>query len=261
VDDADRVFKALADGTRRSMLDALHKHNGQTLSELCERFAMARQSASQHLELLEQANLISTVRRGREKLHYLNPVPIHELQARWIHKFEDPRLDTLRAIKQKAEKAMSTYEDHPDRPTFVYVTYIESTAEKVWAALTDADMTATYWGHSNVSDWKVGSRWEHQRTDGSGVADCLGNVLESVRPTKLVTTWEDPTADSTVEPSKVTFTIEQHGAIVRLTVTHENLPDAANRDLAASGWAAVLSNLKSYLETGHVLPETPWLMP
>lgn len=258
MDNADQVFKALADGTRRSMLDALHKHNGQTLRELCERFAMARQSASQHLELLEQANLISTVRRGREKLHYVNPVPIHELQARWIHKFEDPRLDTLRAIKQKAENAMSTYED---RPTFVYVTYIESSAEKVWDALTDAGMTATYWGHSNVSDWKVGSRWEHQRTDGSGIADTFGSVVESVRPTLLVTTWEDPTAESPVDPSKVTFTVEQCGAIVRLTVTHENLPDAANRDLAARGWSAVLSNLKSFLETGHVLPETPWLMP
>ena len=259
VADTDRVFKALADPTRRAVLDALHKRNGQTLGELCEQFDMTRQSASQHLDLLEQANLIATARRGREKFHYLNAVPIHELQARWIHKFEDSRLDTMRAIKRKAERAMSGTDS--ERPTFVYVTYIASTADKVWLALTDADITATYWGHSNVSDWKVGSRWEHRRTDGSGIADCLGTVIESVPPTSLVTTWEDPTAATPVEPSRVTFTVEQHGSIVRLTVTHEHLPDAAARDLAAQGWAAVLSNLKSFLETGHVLPDTPWLMP
>jgi uncharacterized protein YndB with AHSA1/START domain/DNA-binding transcriptional ArsR family regulator len=259
LDEDDGVFKALADKTRRAVLDALRTRAGQTLGELCELFDMTRQSTSQHVNVLEQANLIATVRRGREKLHYLNPVPIHDLQSRWIHRFETPRLDAISAIKQKAEQAMPQADT--DRPTFLYVTYIESTPQLVWQALTDPDMTATYWGHSNVSDWQVGSRWEHQRTDGSGIADCFGTVIESEPPKRLVTTWEDPTAKTPIEPSRVTFTIKQHGAIVRLTVTHQNLPDEANRDLAAQGWAAVLSNLKSLLETGHVLPETPWLMP
>src|SRR6185436_13570643 len=129
----EQLFKALADSTRRAMLDRLHERNGQTLSELCDGFGMARQSAAQHLEILEAANLIATVRRGREKLHYLNPIPLHEMQERWIDKFERPRLRTLSTIKKKAEATMN------DRPTFVYVTYIASTAEKVWAALTDAD--------------------------------------------------------------------------------------------------------------------------
>src|SRR6476620_3605929 len=128
----EQLFKALADPTRRARLDRLHERNGQTLSELCEGFGMARQSAAQHLEILEAANLIATVRRGREKLHYLNPVPLHEMQERWIDKFERPRLRTLSTIKKKAEDTMS------DRPNFVYVTYIESTPEKVWQALTDA---------------------------------------------------------------------------------------------------------------------------
>jgi uncharacterized protein YndB with AHSA1/START domain/DNA-binding transcriptional ArsR family regulator len=254
--DGERVFKALADPTRRSMLDKLHEHNGQTLSELCESFDMTRQSATQHLDILETANLIATVRRGREKLHYLNAVPLHEIQERWIYKFERPRLRTLSAIKRKAQEAMA------DRPTFVYVIYIESTPDKVWQALTDPDLTGQYWGHSNVSDWQVGSRWEHQRLDGSGIADTGGKVLESNPPTRLVTTWEDPTAKAPGDdPSRVTFEIEQYEDIVRLTVTHENLPDEANRDLAASGWAAVLSNLKSFLETGHALPQQPWEMP
>jgi uncharacterized protein YndB with AHSA1/START domain/DNA-binding transcriptional ArsR family regulator len=250
----DLVFKALADPTRRHLLDRLHEHNGQTLGELCAHLDMARQSATQHLGVLEAANLISTVRRGREKLHYLNPVPLHEIQERWIDKFERPRLRALSALKQRAEEAMT------DKPTFVYVTYIESTPELVWHALTDAELTARYWGHSNVSDWHVGSGWEHRRTDGSGIADVAGTVLESTPPTRLVTTWGAPGEEPPPAPERVTFDIEPYNDIVRLTVTHENLADEAQRDAAASGWSAVLSNLKSLLETGHSLPQPPWEM-
>jgi uncharacterized protein YndB with AHSA1/START domain len=253
--DSDTVFKALADPTRRHLLDRLHESNGQTLSDLCGHLAMSRQSATQHLDVLAAANLISTVRRGRERLHYLNVVPLHEIQERWIHKFEQPHLRVLTTLKRQAEDAMS------DKPTFVYVTYIESTPEKVWEALTDPGMTAEYWGHSNVSDWQVGSRWEHQRTDGTGIADVAGIVLESGPPTRLVTTWAPPGEDAPDEPTRVTFDIEPYGQIVRLTVTHEDIPDEINRDVAAAGWAAVMSNLKSYIETGHCLPEAPWEMP
>lgn len=147
-----------------------------------------------------------------------------------------------------------------DKPACVYVTYIESTPEKVWQALTDADLTAEYWGHSNVSDWQPGSAWEHRRTDGSGIADVVGTVVESEAPTRLVTTWADPRAESG-EPSRVTFDTQPYGGIVRLTVTHENLADEAEREAAAEGWAAVVSNLKSLLETGSALPREPWLMP
>ena len=249
----DLVFRALADPTRRLLLDRLHEHNGQTLGELCDRLGMTRQSATQHLGVLEAANLISTVRRGREKLHYLNPVPLHDIQERWIDKFERPRLRALSTVRRRAEDTMA------DKPAFVYVIYIESTPQRVWEALTDADLTAAYWGHSNVSDWQVGSGWEHRRTDGSGIADVVGSVLESSPPTRLVTTWADP-GQTGGEPSRVTFAIEPYGDIVRLTVTHEDLADKDLAD-AASGWAAVLSNLKSLLETGHVLPQPPWEMP
>ena len=254
VAELDDVFKALADPTRRQLLDRLHEDNGQTLGELCFGIEMARQSATQHLAVLEAANLVSTVRRGRQKLHYLNPVPLNDIQERWIDKFEVPRLRTLRTVKRRAEDAMT------DKPTFVYVTYIESTPERVWHALTDADLTAAYWGHSNVSDWQVGSKWEHRRTDGSGIADVVGEVVESVAPERLVTTWAEPGELPTDSPSRVTFDIEPYGEIVRLTVTHENLADDAERDAAASGWAAVLSNLKSFIETGHALPRAPWEM-
>ena len=101
--DADKVFKALGDPTRRKLLDLLCERNGQTLGELCENLDMARQSATQHLGILEEANLVSTVRRGREKLHYLNPVPIHEIAERWIGKFERGRLQALSELKQGLE--------------------------------------------------------------------------------------------------------------------------------------------------------------
>jgi DNA-binding transcriptional ArsR family regulator len=104
VDDSDLVFKAMADPTRRSLLDELRRRNGQTLGELCEPLAMARQSATQHLGVLEAANLVTTVRRGREKLHYLNPVPLWDIQERWIEKFESPRLRALSTMKRRAEE-------------------------------------------------------------------------------------------------------------------------------------------------------------
>ncbi len=101
--DMDPVFKALADASRRRLLDLLHAEQGQTLGALCGRLDMTRQAVSQHLAVLEAANLVAAVRRGREKLHYLNPVPIHEIQARWIAKFERPRLDALAGLKARLE--------------------------------------------------------------------------------------------------------------------------------------------------------------
>jgi DNA-binding transcriptional ArsR family regulator len=103
VDDVDKVFKALADPSRRRLLDLLHESNGQTLGELCEHLDMTRQAVTQHLGLLEAANLVATMWRGREKLHYLNPVPIHEIYERWISKFERTRLRALRDLKKKLE--------------------------------------------------------------------------------------------------------------------------------------------------------------
>jgi DNA-binding transcriptional ArsR family regulator len=172
----DSVFKALADPTRRLLLDRLREHNGQTLRELCERLDMARQSATQHLDVLVKAGLVTVVRRGRERLHYLNPAPIHEIEERWISVFDRPRLQALSAIKNQAEEYAMTTATVPD---YVYVTYIRASADQVWKALTDADLTARYWGHANVSDWQPGSSWEHQRADGSGAVDVVGRVLEA----------------------------------------------------------------------------------
>jgi DNA-binding transcriptional ArsR family regulator len=102
--DTDVLFKALADPNRRKLLDLLHAHDGQTLNDLCEHLDMTRQGVTQHLELLEAANLVAVVWRGREKLHFLNPVPLQEIYDRWIAKFEKPRLKALSTLKRRLEK-------------------------------------------------------------------------------------------------------------------------------------------------------------
>lgn len=253
----DAVFKALADPTRRLLLDRLREQNGQTLNELCQSLDMTRQSATQHLDLLAAANLVAVVRQGRQRLHYLNPVPIHEIGERWIAAYDAPRLAQLSTIKRRAEENAMT--ETTTVPTYVYVTYIRANAEQVWTALTDADLTAR-WGHANVSDWQAGSRWEHRRVDGSGAVDVTGTVLEAEPPTRLVITFEDSHEERPNGPSVVTFLVEPHDGIVRLTVTHENLPNTAMLDGISRGWPAVLANLKSLLETGDVLPTAPWEM-
>ena len=255
--DVDRVFKALADPTRRLFLDRLREVDGQTLGELCARLGMARQSATQHLDVLVHAGLVTVVRRGRERLHFLNPAPLHDIGERWISSFDRPRLVALSAIRSRAEELAVS----DSVPTYVYVTYVRARAEQVWHALTDADLTARYWGHANVSDWQPGSRWEHRRTDDPGVADVAGRVLEADRPRRLVITFGSPDGEQAPGgDSVVTFLLEEHGGIVRLTVTHENLADETALGEISHGWPAVLANLKSLLETGEVLPEAPWEM-
>ena len=147
-----------------------------------------------------------------------------------------------------------------DRPAYVYVTYIANSPQRVWEALTDPDLTGQYWGHSNVSDWQAGSRWEHRRIDGSDIADVAGIVLESEPPRRLTMTFESSGDPPPAGPSKVTFEIEPYHEIVKLTVTHENLPDSDAFEAVSAGWPAVCANLKSLLETGHVLPRAPWEM-
>jgi uncharacterized protein YndB with AHSA1/START domain/DNA-binding transcriptional ArsR family regulator len=258
------VFRALADPSRRHLLDLLRDRDGRTLGELAVQLTMARQSATQHLAVLESANLVSVVWRGRQKLHYLNPVPLQDIQERWISRFERPRLQVLSETRRRAEEnAMQdsgTGGEQTDRPTFSYTTYIEATAERVWQALTDADVTATFWGHSNVSDWQVGSRWEHRRTDGSGIADVVGTVLESDPPRRLVITFAGPGEAPAEDSSVVTFTLEPFHEIVKLTVRQDRLPTPGDYEAAAVGWSSVMSNLKTLLETGSVLSTAPWEM-
>ncbi len=149
-DDADDVFRALADDSRRLLLDRLNERNGQTLRELCAGLDMARQSVSKHLDVLERTNLVTSVRRGREKLHYLNAAPITEIADRWIGRYDRRRLEALSDLKRALEETPMT------APEFVYTTYIRTTPERLWQALTDPAFTQRYWDTAFESDWTVG---------------------------------------------------------------------------------------------------------
>ena len=153
----DEVFRALADPSRRLLLDSINGRNGQSLTELCAELSMARQSVSKHLAVLEAANLVTTVWRGREKLHYLNAEPINAIADRWINQYDRARAQTLADLKTALET-----ESMSSRTEFVYTTYIRTTPERLWQAITDPAFSQRYMGHAMVSDWKKGSTyaWE-----------------------------------------------------------------------------------------------------
>ena len=145
------------------------------------------------------------------------------------------------------------------KPRFVHVTYIQTTPEKLWDALRDPEMTKLYWGRArNVSDWKVGSAWSHQNYDDDKEVNVVGNVVESDPPRLLSLTWANPgDAGSPEKVSRVTFKLEAFMGAVRLTVTHEDLePESRMLQGVTSGWPAILSSLKTLLETGQPMPMT-----
>ena len=248
--DDDKVFKALGDPARRRLLDRLYQKNGQPLTELCSAMNMTRQSVTQHLGLLQDANLISTTRRGREKLHFINPVPLHDVYERWVRKFEMDRLAVLHDLKHHLERE----DDMTDKSaSFVYVTYIRTTPEKVFEAITTPEICRRYWGHENLSDWTPGATWEHVRDNEERPVEIVGTVVETDPPNRLVITWSAAAkAGDPDEESRVTFEIETTDAgMVRLTVTHDQLqPGSGMAQGIGKGWPLVLSSMKSFLETG-----------
>ena len=266
VEHMDAVFKALADPSRRLLLDSLNVRGGQSLRDLCAGLDMARQSVSKHLAVLEAAGLVTTLRRGREKLHHLNAAPINEISERWIDHYHRGRVHVLADLKRALE-------DTPmSKPDFVYTTYIQATPEQLWRALTDPAFTRLYWKTTFQSDWEVGSTvtWEHK---GVTMADPEQVVLESEPYRRLSYTWHTFTpefadavgvddellAKMTAERrSKVTFDIEPIGEVVKLTVVHDDFdPDSVVAEMVAEGWPHLLSDLKTLLETGHTLPAAP----
>lgn len=239
----DDVFRALADPTRRSLLDELFKEDGQTLSALEARLPMTRFGVMKHLRILEIAGLIVTKRRGREKLHFLNPVPIRLVHDRWVSKYAEPWAATLSDLKHELEK--KTMEK-------VYEIYIKTTPERLWKAITNTEMRAKYtFGAVITSDWTPGSRYEGA---GWGGPICEGENLEVDPPRRLVQSFralwgDDVKSEGT---SRVTWEIEQVGDSCRLVVTHDQLREDANSQLFG-GWPMVLSGLKTLLETGEML--------
>ncbi|MFF1384603.1 ArsR/SmtB family transcription factor [Arthrobacter sp. NPDC058288] len=247
----DAVFKALADATRRDLLDELFRNDGQTLHALEAHFDMTRYGVMKHLRILEEAGLVVTRRRGREKLHFLNPVPIRLVHDRWVSKYAEPWAAGLSDLKTRLESPMEK----------IFEIYIKTTPERLWEAITDSEIRSKYqFGSVITSDWTPGSRFE-MGNPKSGDLLGEGENLEVDPPRRLVQSmralWgEDVKAEGT---SRVTWEIEPVGDSCRLTVTHDQLREGAN-DQLFGGWPMILSGLKTWLETGELLTTPGSLM-
>ncbi len=240
----DAVFRALADPTRRDLLDRLYRGDGQTLHELTSHYSMSRIGVMKHLQLLEDAGLIVSKRRGREKYHFLNPIPIRLVHDRWVSKFAEPWAAALSEIKQRLERPMEK----------VFEIYIRTTPEQLWKAITDRETRTKFqFGCHIDSDWTAGSRYEVSNPKAPSLIS-EGENLVVEPPLRLVQSfnalWDD---DAKAEgTSRVTWEIEPVGDSCRLRVTHDQLSDDANEAIYG-GWPMTLSGLKTWIETGHVL--------
>ena len=274
--DTDAVFRALSDPARRRLLDRLNERNGLTLTELCADMGMTRQSVSKHLDVLEEADLVTTLRRGREKLHYLNAAPINDIADRFIHHYDRARVEALADLKTALEAP--PMDQKSNETSFVYTTYIHATPERVWQGLTDPTFTERYWRHpksggvSYRTDWQKGSPYDIAYDEvGLVISNAEQLVLESDPPRRLAYTWhtfspewaaahhfdEQTIAAWRAEPrSKVAFDIEEAGeGVVKLTVVHDGFePGSAVLEGVRGGWPAVIASLKTLLETGSALP-------
>ena len=248
----DAVFRALADPTRRSLLDELFREDGQTLGALEGRFLMTRFGVMKHLKQLEGAGLVVTKRRGREKLHFLNPVPIRLVHDRWVSKYAEPWTAGLSDLKHELEKPMEK----------VFEIYIRTTPERLWEAITDSEIRSKYqFGNQITSDWTPGSRFEMSHQGAPGLLG-EGENLEVDPPRRLVQSmvalWGDDVKREGT--SRITWEIEPIGDdSCRLTVTHDQLREGANEQLYG-GWPMILCGLKTWLESGELLTTPGSLM-
>ena len=249
--DQDAVFKALADPSRRTLLDALFRDDGQTLGALVRRLALTRFGVMKHLRQLEEAHLIVTKRRGREKLHFLNSIPIRLIHDRWVSKYAEPWAAGLTRLKRQLEERMEK----------IFEIYIKTTPERLWEAITDPEIRSKYnFGMRQNTDWKPGSRYEMTAPNAPALLG-EGENLEVDPPRRLVQTMRALWSDDVKREgfSRITWEIEPVGDSCRLTVTHDQLREGANAELYG-GWPMILSGLKTWLETGQLLTTPGSLM-
>jgi uncharacterized protein YndB with AHSA1/START domain/DNA-binding transcriptional ArsR family regulator len=244
----DEVFKALADPSRRLLLDCLFERDGQSLGELQERLTMTRFGVAKHLRVLEEAGLVTSHKVGRQRLHYLNPVPIRLVHDCWISRYAELFVAHLSVMKTRLE------EQSMAAPRHVYEIYIKTTPERLWRAITDpADTLLYYYGTRVESDWKAGSRLVYYDGDEISI-DC--QVVEIDPPHRLIQTFNANFAPDAANdrPSRVTWTIEKMGDVCRLTLVHDDFDgETETYRQVEHGWAEILSGLKTLLETGEPL--------
>jgi uncharacterized protein YndB with AHSA1/START domain/DNA-binding transcriptional ArsR family regulator len=249
----DAVFRALADNTRRDILDALFEREGQSLGELEGRFEMTRFGVMKHVKVLEEAGLVVTRKIGRSRLHYLNPVPIREIHDRWTGKFAARASGALLSLRAGLEKGGTMAVT--DKPSHVYVVYIRAKPERIWEALTQSEFTQQYYYASTVdSDWDAGSEYVYSI---NGQTAIVGEVLEAEPPSRLAMTfdarWDDDVAAD--PPSRITWEIEAAGdGLSKLTVVHDGFAaETHTYGQVGGGMPYILSGLKTLLETGQPL--------
>jgi uncharacterized protein YndB with AHSA1/START domain len=241
----DRIFKALADPTRRFLLDRLFERDGRTLTELETELTMTRFGVMKHLRVLEEAGIVVTRRKGREKLHFLNAVPIRLIHDRWVSKYAERWAATLSELKRGLE------DESMER---VFEIYIKATPERLWQAITDPEMRRKYqFGVAVTSDWAPGSPYLGS-TGSSSEMIFEGENLEVDPPRRLVQSFRALWGDNAKAEgtSRVTWEIEPIGDSCRLTVTHDQLREDASDEIYG-GWPQILSGLKTLLETGETL--------
>jgi uncharacterized protein YndB with AHSA1/START domain/DNA-binding transcriptional ArsR family regulator len=252
----EAVFRALADPTRRQLLDLLFERDGRTLTELESALPMTRFGVMKHLRVLAEAGLLTTRKVGREKFHYLNPVPIQLIADRWINKYAAVRASALADLKTALEGGNRMTTD--SKPRLVYQIIIQATQQRVWEAITTPEFTSRYYyGSTLKTDLTVGSPFTYHMADGSPIVE--GEVVVSEPPNRLVHTyhslWPPMNEDA---PTKVTWELESMpGGVTKVTVVHEEFQGetATYQGLQSGGWTWILSNLKTFLETGEPMPQ------
>jgi DNA-binding transcriptional ArsR family regulator/uncharacterized protein YndB with AHSA1/START domain len=247
----DEVFKAINDPSRRLLLDELYERDGQTLGELCAHLpGMTRYGVMNHLRILEEAELVTTLKQGRQKFHYLNPVPIRLVHDRWISRYAEPRVGAIAGIKARLE----TGEREMDKPVHIYKSYIRGSVEDVWDAITNPDKTVQYFYGTLVdSTWEVGAELNYNYADGTPAS--TGHIISIDTPKRLEfmfhALWDEQLR---VEgPVREVWALAEVNGMVELSI---ELFDAGEKTLEdfSNGLAYIVAGLKSLVETGEALP-------
>jgi len=249
------IFKALADPSRRALLDRLHASDGRTLNELCAPLDMSRFGVMKHLNILEEAGLITTRKVGREKLHYLNAVPIRQIYDRWVSKYAEPWAIGLTNLQTELERESIM----DSKPRTVNRIAIKARPEQIWQALTDPAKTSKFWFNCSIrTDWETGASFELWDAN-EGEKEAEGIILELDPPRKLAMSWRFLSMPNTDNdgPSRMTWEIEAHAemqGVTLVTVIHDDYADAAaTARVLENGIPIVLSGMKTLLETGETL--------
>jgi uncharacterized protein YndB with AHSA1/START domain len=248
---ADKVFRALADPNRRRILDLVKANPGITVSTLSDAFDFTRYAVMKHLKVLEAAEVIVPRRNGKTKELYLNAIPIQSIYDRWISQYSARWASQLTSLKYQLEQEELPMAKHQQ----LYVLYIRTSVDKLWQALTDPQLTLQYFHNTEiVSDFEVGSSVDYmvKGEDGEKKSAVSGKVL-SIEPNKqLVYTFKFSGNDD--PPSTVTYDLEPHGDVTKLTVMHDFEEENDTFKGTSQGWPSILSALKTLLETGEPLP-------